>query len=410
MRNVYSVKTIIRKDKPREDGTYPLNYLVIVNSKRIKFSAGRYLALSNWDSVKGLPRGKSYATLRKKLEQEVRKLEEILLEIDLSGKPMTRELIREMYLGTADDRNTRNFYHHFDEFCKKKFLEISKGTSNHYSLLKKQLEEYKPNLVLEEMDYNFFVNFFHYLRTEKGVGESGIGTRRKTLVCTFNEFKRIGLVKENPCQEIKRPKENERDEFLTEKEVQKIVDVDLSTQVYSDGFKLTRNLFLFSCFTGLRFSDVMNLRRENIVENCSKIVIVMQKTQRKIEIPINREAKLLLMRYKYMTTKKEFVFPRRTNVSVNRDLKIIAKIAGISKRITFHMARHSFGSMLAKKGVQPYFIMKLMGHTNIKMTSRYVNSDEETLKEIMFNFNFKNYEKSRTNQRLGKETSNAKKN
>jgi len=95
---------------------------------------------------------------------------------------------------------------------------------------------------------------------------------------------------------------------------------------------------------------------------------------------------------------------------VNRDLKIIAKIAGISKRITFHMARHSFGSMLAKKGVQPYFIMKLMGHTNIKMTSRYVNSDEETLKEIMFNFNFKNYEKSRTNQRLGKETSNAKKN
>jgi|GEM_PF-607424 len=401
MRNVYSVKTIIRKDKPREDGTYPLNYLVIVNSKRIKFSAGRYLALSNWDSVKGLPRGKSYATLRKKLEQEVRKLEDILLEIDLSGKPMTRELIREKYLGNADEKNTRNFYYHFDEFCKKKFLEISEGTSNHYSLLKKQLEEYKPNLLLDEMDYSFFVNFFHYLRTEKGVGESGIGTRRKTLVCTFNEFKRIGLVKENPCREIKRPKENERDEFLTEKEVQKIVDADLSGRVYSDGFKLTRNLFLFSCFTGLRYSDVMNLKRENIVGDCSKIVIVMQKTQRKIEIPINREAKLLLMRYKYMT-KKEFVFPRRTNVSVNRDLKIIAKIAEVPKRITFHMARHSFGSLLAKKGVQPYFIMKLMGHTSLNMTSRYVNSDEEILKKIMFNVNFKNYEKSRPNQRTGK--------
>jgi len=409
MRNVYSVKVIIRSDKPMKGGVCPLNYLIIVNCRRMKLSSGHNLHLSNWDSVKGLPRGKSYATLRKKLEQEVRKLEEILLEIDLSGKPMTRELIREKYLGSADDKNTRNFYYHFDEFCKKKFLEISKGTSNHYSLLKKQLKEYKPNLVLDEMDYNFFVNFFHYLRTEKGVGESGIGTRRKTLVCTFNEFKRIGLVKENPCQKIKRPKENERDEFLTEKEVQKIVDADLSGQVYSEGFKLTRNLFLFSCFTGLRFSDVMNLRRENIVENCSKIVIVMQKTQRKIEIPINREAKLLLMRYKYMT-KKEFVFPRRTNVSVNRDLKIIAKIAGISKRITFHMARHSFGSMLAKKGVQPYFIMKLMGHTNIKMTSRYVNSDEETLKEIMFNFNFKNYEKSRTHQRTGKGSKTIRKN
>lgn len=407
MKNSYSVKVIIRSDKAKKGGICPLYYLVILNSKRMKLSSGHNIHLSKWDSVKGLPRGLSYATLRKKLEQEVRKLEEILLEVDLSGKPMTRELIREKYLGFTDGKNSRDFYYHFDEFCKKKFLEISEGTSNHYSLLKKQLNEYKPNLLLDEMDYNFFVNFFHYLRTEKSVGESGIGTRRKTLVCTFNEFKRIGLVKENPCQEIKRPKENQRDEFLTEKEVQKIVDADLSGGVYSDGFKLSRNLFLFSCFTGLRFSDVMNLKRENIVENCSKIVIVMQKTNRKIEIPINREAKLLLMRYKYMV-KKEFVFPRRTNVSVNRDLKIIAKIAEIPKRINFHMARHSFGSLLAKQGVQPYFIMKLMGHTNIRMTSRYVNSDEETLKEIMFNVNFKNYEKPRTNRKVGSENTKPK--
>lgn len=401
MRNTYSVKVIIRTDKPIRIGVCPLNYLVTVNSLRMKLSSGHHLHLSNWDSKNSLPRGLSNASLRKKLEQEVRKLKDILLEIDISGKPMTRELVREIYLGRTEGKATRDFYYHFDEFCKKKFLEISEGTRNHYSLLEKQLKKYKPNLSLDEMDYNFFVNFFHHLRTIKGVGESGIGTRRKTLVCTFNEFKRNGLVTENPCQEIKRPRENERDEFLSEKEVQSIVDADLNIGAYTNGLKLTRNLFLFSCFTGLRYSDVMNLKKENIVENCSKIVLITQKTKRKLEIPINRDAKLILMRYKYMT-KKDFIFPRRTNVSVNRDLKFIASISKIYKRVTFHTARHSFGSILAKKGVQPYFIMKLMGHTDIKMTSRYVNSDEQTLKEIMFNVNFKNYEKTRPNNRIRK--------
>lgn len=407
MKNVYSVKVIIRTDKSVKVGICPLNYLVIVNSKRMKFSSGHSLHLSDWDSKKSLPKGLSNATLRKKLEQEVRKLENILLEIDISGKPMTRELIREKYLGTDDGKNTRDFYSHFDEFCNKKFLEISKGTSNHYALLKKQLKEYKPNLLLDEMDYKFFKDFFHYLRTVKGVGKSGIGTRRKTLVCTFNEFKRLGLVKENHCQEIERPKENKVDVFLTEKEVQDIVDADLNIGAYTYGLKLTRDLFLFSCFTGLRFGDVMNLKRENIFDNGSKIIIISQKMNRKLEIPINRDAKLILMKNKYMI-KKGLIFPRRTNVSVNRDLKIIASIAKIPKRVTFHTARHSFGSILAKKGTQPYFIMKLMGHTDIKMTSRYVNSDEETLKEIIFNFNFKNYEKPRTNPRIGKENKKSK--
>lgn len=82
------------------------------------------------------------------------------------------------------------------------------------------------------------------------------------------------------------------------------------------------------------------------------------------------------------------IFESRTNVSVNRDLKIIATIAKIEKRLTFHIARHSFGSLLAKENVQPYFIMKLMGHKDIRMTSRYVNSDEETLNNIIKNVKF----------------------
>lgn len=401
MKNSYSVKVIIRSDKPIRAGICPLHYLVIVNSKKMKLSSGHCIHLSHWDSVKGLPRGLSNATLRKKLEQEVRKINDILLEIDMSGKPMTRELIREKYLGTNDEKATRDFYYHFDEFCKKKFLEISEGTSNHYSLLKKQLKEYKPNLLLDEMDYKFFDNFFYYLRTVKGVGKSGIGTRRKTLICTFNEFIRLGLVKDNHCKKTDRPKENPVEVFLTEKEIQSIVDADLNIGAYTNGLKLTRDLFLFSCFTGLRYGDVMNLKRENIFDNGSRIIMITQKTKRKLEVPINRDAKLLLMKNKYMI-KKGFIFPRRTNVSVNRDLKIIATIAGIYKKVTFHVGRHSFGSILAKQGAHACFIMKLMGHSDIKMTSRYVNSDEETLKEIMFNVNFKNYEKPRTNSRIGK--------
>ena len=238
------------------------------------------------------------------------------------------------------------------------------------------------------------------MATEKGIGDSGIATRRKHFSAVLNKFVTDKLIKENPCKDVPKPKEKSKTVFLTSKEIENIRNADLKLGNLTKGLELTRKLFLFSCYTGLRFSDVMNLKKENIVDSdnvnnstkivdLKKIVLEMKKTKEKVEIPLYPEAFKILVKFKMKDKKpKDFIFDKRENVSVNRDLKMIAKVAKIDKTVTFHVGRHSFGSMLAKNGVQPFYIMKLMGHQDIRMTERYVNSDEEILTNVMKNVKF----------------------
>ncbi len=380
MKNHYSVKTILRKDKKRKDDTYPLNFLIIFNSKTLKLPSKLYVQLSEWDFDKNCPKGAGNSILKKKLQLEEKKIYNDLIELDLSGKPFTRELIKEKING---NNTKKDFFYYFDEYCKKKFRKIEEGTQYHYTLFRKQLKEYKSEIELDEINVKFIEDFLYYLATEKSIGVSGIATRRKTFSSVLNKFVIDKLIDENPCKHIKKPKEEVKTIFLTSKEIESIKNADLNLGNLTKGLNITRNLFLFSCYTGLRFSDVMNFRKENIID-FKKIVVVMKKTKRTVEVPLNQYAIKLLVKCNVKSKKpKDFIFERRENVSVNRDLKTIAKIAKIDKEVTFHVARHSFGSMLAKNGVQPFYIMKMMGHKDIRMTERYVNSDDEMLSNAM---------------------------
>ncbi|RED26936.1 site-specific recombinase XerD [Flavobacterium cutihirudinis] len=385
MKNNYSVKTILRKDKKRSDDTYPLNYLIIFNSNNLKLSAKHYLTLNEWDFDKNCPKGVGNSILKKKLQQEEKFIYNNLIELELSGKPLTKDLIKEKCSGNIAKKD---FYHYFDEYCKKKFRLITTGTQSHYILFKKQLKEYKSTIELEEIDVKFIENFLYYLSVEKKVGISGIATRRKTFSAVLNKFVVDKIIKENPCKYVKVQKEKVKTVFLTSKEIGNIINADLKMGNLTDGLNLTRNLFLFSCYCGLRYSDVANLKNENIIDS-KKIVLEMVKTKDNVEIPLHDLAMEILKKHRVKSkSEKDFVFRKRSNVSVNRDLKIIAKIAKIKKDLTFHVGRHSFGSMLAKSNTQPFYIMKLMGHKDIRMTERYVNSDEEILSNAMRNVKF----------------------
>lgn len=385
MQNYFSVKSVLRTDKVQINGKCPLYYLVIFNSNNLKLSAKMSLPLSEWDKDKNCPKGVGNAILKKKLQQEESKIYDILLEIDLSGKPMTSELIKEMYRG---NNIQKDFFYFFDDFCKKKFPALSEGTQYQYLLFRKQLKEYKSNINLGEIDIKFIEDFLHYLNTEKKIGNSGIATRRKHFSVVLNKLVLDKIIKENPCKNILKPKENVKTTFLTSKEIERIEKANLKLLNKTKGLELTRSLFLFSCYTGLRYSDVINLKKENIIDN-KKLVVRMKKTRSVVEIPLNDWALKILANLEIEEKKlNDFVFNSKENAPVNRDLKTIAKIAKIDKELTFHVGRHSFGSMLAKNGVQPFYIMKLMGHKDIRMTERYVNSDEEILTNVMNNVNF----------------------
>lgn len=382
MRNSYSVKTILRTDKKKQDGTCPLNYRIIINGKLLRLPVGKSLKINEWDKDNDCPKGKNLKKLKDNLEKREMDFKNFMLDCELGDKPLNITTVKEFYRTSGDKKD---FYDYFDEFCKRKFKTIKPGTQYHYLLLRKQLKEYQPNLYLKDIDYRFLTNFFFYLSEVKGVGESGIATRRKTLVCALEEFIKLKLIKENPCKEIPKPKENERDEFLSISELKEFSQVDLNFGAMAKGLNITRDLFLFSCYTGLRYSDVIELKKDDVQKN--KIEVVMQKTNKKVEIPLNTKAKEILGRYKSRKI-GERVFPFRCNVSVNRDLKFIARRAKINKRVSFHTGRHTFGSTLANSNVQPFYIMKMMGHADVRMTNRYVNSTSQMITDAMKSVNF----------------------
>lgn len=381
MKTARTVKTILRTDKKKTNGECPLYFRVIFNSELLKLPVGISLKQKDWDSKRSYPKGN--ALLSKKLEKKEQAIKDFIDDCDLHGKVVTKSLIKEFYNGRD---GKKDFYYHFDRFTEKKFYEISEGTQKHYLLLRKQLKEYKPNLLLIEMDVPFLEDFFHHLRHKRKIGNSGIAMRRKNLMTVLRAFIKSKLIKENPCEEIPIIKEKEKTVFLTTTEVDKIKNVNLEIGSLARGLNLTRDKFLFSCYTGLRYSDVENLMVKEIKGNC--VVKSTQKTNKEVNIPLIEEAIQILKKYDY---KRKFglVFPRRCNVSVNRDLKFICTRAKIKKNVSFHVARHTFGSTLANEGVQPFYIMKLMGHTDVNMTKRYVNSDNEMLQNVMKNVNFK---------------------
>jgi integrase len=362
------------------NGECPLYYQVIFNSNLLRLPVGVSLKPKEWDIRKGQPKGN--VLLTKKLERKEQKIKDFIDDSDLHGIAVTKCTLKEFYNGKDDKKD---FYYHFDNYTKKKFYTISDGTQNHYLLLKKQLKEYKTSFQLKELNYNFFDDFFFYLRHEKKVGESGLAMRRKNFITVLEEFVKLGLIGKNYCIDIPKFKENVKTVFLSKSEIVKLNEADLEIEKKAYGLNLTRDLFLFSCYTGLRYSDVMNLTTKMIKDR--RIIMEIQKTKREIMIPICNEALVILKKYNY-EKKSGIIFPQRSNVSVNRDLKEIAEISEINKWITFHVGRHTFGSTLAVEGIQPFYIMKLMGHADVRMTTRYVNADNDILEDAMKTVNF----------------------
>ena len=151
-----------------------------------------------------------------------------------------------------------------------------------------------------------------------------------------------------------------------------------------------RDLFLFSCYTGLRISDATHLKPEYFTKAKGgyELEFVTQKVNKRAQLPLHslfkmpgeKISKPEIILEKYYDKKKEFIFPVLSEPFINRHLKVLATLADISIKVTFHTARHSFGTYMANKIPLPV-LMVLMQHSDIKTTMTYVNTSQELVKQ-----------------------------
>ena len=251
----------------------------------------------------------------------------------------------------------------------------SKSFSNQINKAIKQLVKYKGDKVLvKDVDKDFclgFIDFLNSLRRADGKPLAKVTTAGyfRCLNCALNVAVKEDVIPFNPCSKIERDSkikvpESTR-EFLTIDEIKKLIATDCVNAA-------VKNAYLFSCFCGLRHSDIQALTWGDILKdgNRYRAKIVMKKTQKTLYLPISDEAlKWMPERGDKTDTDKVFDLPYYTYLSVV--VKTWAKEAGITKTMTFHTARHTFATMMLTLGADLYTTSKLLGHTNMKTTQIY---------------------------------------
>lgn len=185
----------------------------------------------------------------------------------------------------------------------------------------------------------------------------------------LNRAIKENLITKNPAREIKiKVIENKRD-FLTEEEVTKLSKYTS----YINGFEETKNAFLLSCFTGLRYSDLLKLKWNDIVND--QIYITQKKTSQVNTIPLTNDSRAILDIQKVRNPNGlVFKLPGYTTIKYHvQRLLMHSQIELKGRNITFHCARHTFAVMALRSGVGIYTVSKLLGHTDIKTTEVYLH-------------------------------------
>jgi integrase len=226
------------------------------------------------------------------------------------------------------------------------------------------LKQFSPKANFGDLSYDFVQQFDLYMGKVRGNAIGGKFTRHKCLKAIINEAikKKFMALENNPYRYFKIKASIGKRNFLSIDEVKKLMIKEIPEK--NTLLHKVRDLFLFSCFTGLRYSDVMNLKFENIKSDPEIIKLTMSKTGKDIAIPLTGNAKAIIAKYSKLVIKvpQSKVLPQITNQVINRSLK---DLIGITRPISFHCGRHTFASNHIQAQTNIIYVKDLLGHSKL---------------------------------------------
>jgi site-specific recombinase XerD len=243
---------------------------------------------------------------------------------------------------------------------------IKSKTKDSYRLMCKHLDNYGDCLI-DKVTTGYLQGFIPYLQSQ-GLKPGTVRLYFQKLACVLHDAYKNGLFDDRILLRVKRPRrEQEKKCFLSEAELKR-----LARHRLSEGYGNIESMFLFSCMTGLRYSDVQGLRWKDVKRNGKHLQLEFhqQKTDTREQLPLCAEAEALLRSRK---RSGEHVFEEETNQKVNMVLKRWCREAKIKKPVTFHSARHTFCVLLLTKDVPIYTVQQLMCHSDINTTKTYAD-------------------------------------
>ena len=240
----------------------------------------------------------------------------------------------------------------------------------------------RPRMLLALVDKRFYQNFIRYVndvyRNNKSDEPQELSPKTKLLIQTtlnsiLNQAVRDGVLRKNPYYELEK---NEKFKKTPSDRTYLEVNELNAMEGVNTGSPITKQTFMFCCFTGLRHSDMLALRWKDIQKTDDGLVIhvpSMQKTKKPVIVPLGEQALKWMPKQGYAANTDK-VFPNAPTLGcANRALKHMAKNAGITKLVTFHTSRHTFATLTITAGADIFTTSKLLGHTNVHTTEIYAD-------------------------------------
>jgi site-specific recombinase XerD len=391
MRSTFKVLFFLKRDKVKKDGSVPLFCRITVDGREVRFGMKQDIQPGYWDVKAGKAAGRSSEAveINTLIDSTKSAIFKVYRDLQERENSVSAEKVKNAFLGI--DLSQHSLLAMFDEYIREKKplvgKNLSKSTFEKYRYTKNHLAAFLKqecnlsDIPLKEIDHRFICNFERFMLTTQKCVEN-------TTAKYMQFFKHIVLVAmkyewiyKNPFAEYKiRLKRTDRG-YLTQEEV----EILMKQKFKIKRLERVRDVFVFCCFTGLSYIDVKNLTADNIRTSFDGKTWIMGrrgKTEVAWQVPLLEIPQKIIAKYRD-TQPKGRLLPVSNNHNTNAYLKEVGEQCGMTKKLTFHLSRHTFATLTLSKGVSIESVSKMLGHTNIQTTQIYARITSEKISNDM---------------------------
>ena len=386
------VSFYLKRNEEKADGTVPILGRIRIEKSMVQFSAKVYVPVSLWDTTSGRAVGKSKTALsiNVTLDKTCVAIHSAYRELSLKNNNVSALEVKNAFQGIASEQDTlvKNFEAHNEKFLQNVGINRAEGTYKRFLTSLSHLKRFMrkkyniSDIPFQALTPSFVTDYDYYLRIELGLACG-------TIINTIVHLRRIikiainnGLVCSDPFMDYKYIAQEPVPKSLTSDELDALIKAKLSRP----NLNFIRDMFLFSSFTGIAFSDMRNLTAKNLStaeDGVQWIHLNRKKTGAPCHIPLLEIPLQLIEKYKGLAREGK-LFPMISCSKTNIYLKRIAKECSIDKPITFHQARHCYASVVTlSMGVPLETVGELLGHTDWRATRIYAQVSNEKIGEDM---------------------------
>lgn len=379
----------VYQKQENNSGTAPIYVSFYLNREKIEIPTKISIPPKYFDESRGIVKSSyEFADDRNLIIQQVRStINDILVEYRLKKKELTRKEFLRAYRNPGQ---TQDFFAFCREYQKLRFQEIKGSTQKKHNSCLENLRSFKEEISFSELDSVFLRKFILYLRKQKEQKEITINKNISVIKSYLEAAKKKGLIDENPakglllceCEDTTAP-------CITEDELAVLVELYKSHFFKKDVTHDSLEFFLFMCFSSLHIGDARALNIEQIGDNEFWYVRMKMEGRRPrvVRIPISEPLRKIINRH--LNGRKEGPLWEGliTDQEINKQLKYIARVAGIKSPLSAKFGRHTFATIFLRRTKDLNALKELMGHKNIKQTLVYAHVLDQDKKDGVSAFN-----------------------